>query len=75
MDLCMIRLISPHVVFISERTTTMSNISKEYLFLFNAITDMEESLALLRRELIAVQQRAEELFLEEPGPDDAQYPA
>ena len=48
MDLCMIRLISPHVVFISERTTTMSNISKEYLFLFNAITDMEESLSLLR---------------------------
>ena len=38
---------------------------KEYLFLFNALTDTEEALQQLRRDLMAVQQRAEELFLEE----------
>lgn len=46
----------------------MKSLSKEYLMLFNAITDMEESLAQLREKLIAVQRQAEELFLEE---DDA----
>ena len=43
----------------------MSTISKEYLFLFNAITDTEETLHQLRQRLIAVQQQAEELFLQE----------
>ena len=43
----------------------MNTISKEYLFLFNAITDTEETLPQLRQRLIAVQQQAEELFLQE----------
>ena len=43
----------------------MKSLSKEYLLLFNALTDAEESLRHLRQELIAVQQQAEELFLEE----------
>ena len=44
----------------------MDTISKEYLLLFNAITDAEETLMQLRLRLIAVQQRSEELFLEAP---------
>lgn len=51
----------------------MSNITKEYLFLFNTITDTESALEKLRQQLIAAQQRAEELFLaesdEEPPAD------
>jgi len=43
----------------------MNTISKEYLLLFNAITDAEETLNQLRSRLIAAQQRSEELFLEE----------
>lgn len=43
----------------------MNSIPKEYLTLFNAITRAEESLSLLRSELIAAQQQAEELFLGE----------
>lgn len=41
----------------------MNPISKEYLLLFNAITDAEETLQALRERLITVQQRSEELFL------------
>ena len=44
----------------------MNSPKKEYLLLFNAITDTEEALRQLRADLMAVQQRAEELFLEEP---------
>ena len=44
--------------------TYMQTISQEYLLLFNAITDAEESLYRLRTQLIAVQRQAEELFLE-----------
>ena len=44
----------------------MNSLKKEYLFLFNALTDTEEALQQLRRDLMAVQQQAEELFLEEP---------
>lgn len=40
-------------------------IAKEYLLLFNAITDTEEALSQLREELMAVQRQAEELFLGE----------
>ena len=43
----------------------MNPLKKEYLLLFNAITDTEEALRQLRADLMAVQQRAEELFLEE----------
>lgn len=46
----------------------MKPISKEYLLLFNALTDAETALQLLRQELIAVQQQAEALFLEEDLP-------
>ena len=54
----------------------MNIISPEYLLLFNAITDAEETLRGLQDYLQAVQQRAEELFLaagdraqaEEPPP-------
>ena len=42
----------------------MEKISQEYLLLFNAISDVEEKLHQLRESLIAVQQQAEELFLE-----------
>lgn len=48
----------------------MTAISKEYLLLFNAVTDAERSLAQLRDTLLEAQLRAEELFLEEPGGDD-----
>jgi len=50
----------------------MKTISKEYLLLFNALTDAESSLQSLRQELIAVQQQAEALFLEEVLPVPAE---
>lgn len=47
----------------------MSAISKEYLLLFNAVTDAERTLAQLRESLLEAQRQAEELFLEdEDGP-------
>lgn len=49
-----------------ERIVYMNTLKKEYLLLFNAITDTEEALRRLCADLMAVQQRAEELFLEEP---------
>ena len=42
----------------------MEPITKEYLLLFNTITNMERTLETLRLELIDVQRRAEELYLE-----------
>lgn len=41
-------------------------LTKEYLLLFNAITDAEASLNALREDLISVQQQAEELYLAAP---------
>ena len=41
------------------------NIPREYLLLFNAITDAEESLRRLQVSLMETQRRAEELFIEE----------
>lgn len=41
----------------------MENISQEYLLLFNAITDVEQSLERLRQQLILAQQEAEELYI------------
>lgn len=41
----------------------MKTLSKEYLLLFNTISDAEETLQHLRETLIAAQQQAEELFL------------
>ena len=46
----------------------MQKVSKEYLLLFNAITDAEESLCRLRAELMAAQQQAEELYISADGP-------
>lgn len=42
----------------------MQTITREYLLLFNAITDAEEALYQLRVKLIEAQRQAEELFLE-----------
>lgn len=42
----------------------MKQIAKEYLLLFNAITDAEDTLRLLQEKLVAAQQQAEELFVE-----------
>lgn len=42
----------------------MKQISKEYLLLFNAITDTENTLRQLQEHLIFVQQQAEALFVE-----------
>ena len=41
----------------------MQNLSKEYVLLFNAITNVEQSLMDLRDQLIAVQREAEDLYL------------
>ena len=42
----------------------MNLLTKEYLLLFNALTDAEEALAQIRADLMAAQQQAEDLFLE-----------
>ena len=42
----------------------MEPITKEYLLLFNTITNIEQALETLRRELMEAQRRAEELYLE-----------
>ena len=41
----------------------MQKVSKEYLLLFNAITDAEESLCRLRARLMDAQRQAEELYI------------
>ena len=41
----------------------MQEIAKEYLILFNAITETEEMLRAMRENLIAAQQRAEEAYI------------
>lgn len=51
----------------------MNLISKEYLLLFNAVTDAEQSLDRLRQTLMEAQLRAEELFLE--GSEEEDSPA
>ena len=43
----------------------MTALSKEYLLLFNAVTDTERALSQLREALLDAQRQAEELFLEE----------
>lgn len=57
-----------------KRKRHMKTISKEYLLLFNAMTDAEEALCQLREKLIDIQRQAEELYLEEedaPAVQDA----
>lgn len=46
----------------------MQTIAKEYLLLFNALTDAEEALRQLETRLIEAQQQAEELFLDKSDP-------
>ena len=46
----------------------MKTISKEYLLLFNALTDAEEALRKLREQLKEIQRQAEELYLEGTDP-------
>lgn len=41
----------------------MNTITKEYLLLFNTITDLTETLERIQQELLTVQRQAEELFL------------
>lgn len=50
----------------------MRNVSKEYLVLFNAITDAEEALRRLQASLIDAQQKAEELYIEEGSESSSQ---
>ena len=42
----------------------MEHIAKEYLLLFNVITDAEETLRALQMKLMEAQQKAEALYLE-----------
>ena len=44
----------------------MKSIPKEYLLLFNTISDAEATLQQLRETLLNAQRQAEELFLESP---------
>ena len=48
----------------------MTAISKEYLLLFNTVTNTERALAQLRETLLEAQRQAEELFLEETAQDN-----
>ena len=41
----------------------MENLSKEYLLLFNVLTDVEQRLRELRERVISAQQAAEELYI------------
>ena len=51
----------------------MQNISKEYLLLFNTLTETENTLQKLYAGLIIAQQRAEELYMSKS--DTADGPA
>jgi len=42
----------------------MQNISKEYLLLFNTLTELEQSLMELRDRIVFAQQEAEEYYLQ-----------
>ena len=41
----------------------MEHLSKEYLLLFNALTDAEQTLRELRERVVSAQQAAEELYI------------
>lgn len=45
----------------------MEHISKEYLLLFNTITDTAQALQALQMQLLTAQLRAERLFVDERG--------
>ena len=42
----------------------MSDITQEYLVLFNAVTESEQTLEQLRQRLMEAQQLAEELYID-----------
>lgn len=48
----------------------MNGLSKEYLLLFNAVTETVLTLDRLREELLRVQQQAEELYLLRTDPQE-----
>jgi hypothetical protein len=69
--LCMILLEASYILcFVKKGRAAMTVISKEYLLLFNIVTDTEKSLAQLRETLLEAQRQAEELFLEESAKDE-----
>lgn len=47
----------------------MENVTREYVLLFNAITDAEDTLRQLRERLLLVQCQAEELYIENGAPE------
>jgi hypothetical protein len=55
-----------HRYFVSgkNRRYYMAEISKEYVLLFNAITETEQALRQLQERLMFVQRQAEELYLQ-----------
>ena len=53
----------------------MNDITKEYLLLFNAITDAGEALQQLQMQLMVAQQHAEALFIEKEVAGDISRPA
>ena len=50
---------------VSERDVCMNQITKEYLLLFNVITDTGETLRALQEKLLEAQRQAEALYLGE----------
>lgn len=53
----------------------MDSISKEYLLLFNTVTDALESLEQLRQHLLEAQQQAESLYIAGGEAPEAVRPA
>jgi len=53
----------------------MEEITKEYLLLFNTITDAEQTLRQLHAKLVAAQQQAEALFLEKTDAKETSHTA
>ncbi len=68
MVLCMMISVPSISCVNEERTAIMEQIPKEYLCLFNAISDAEVTLRTLLAELMSAQQRADKLFLEQEEP-------
>ena len=62
------RNIAANILWVArkEGMPVMKSIPKEYLLLFNAISDAEDVLNQLRETLIAAQRQAEELYLSVP---------
>ena len=62
------RSIAANILWVArkEGMPVMKSIPKEYLLLFNAISDAEDVLNQLRETLIAAQRQAEELYLSVP---------